>query len=174
MSKKSKKIVAFIINWTIKSQTDKNFKIINQKQINFFYSPIPHTKMQDQYSDYEAPGFDIETNLNFLDEIEQYDNPDSCDKSVANSSTKSASSRSENKDSNSPSDGKMVMIDKNQLQELLQAKLILESQKIANASAQLQSTQKDTSDLIGAAFSNGLFNPYGNFQNEKPSAPQVD
>lgn len=37
----------------------------------------------------------METNLNFLDEIEQYDNPDSCDKSVANSSTKSASSSSE-------------------------------------------------------------------------------
>lgn len=37
----------------------------------------------------------METNLNFLDDIDQYENPDSCDKS-ANGSTKSNSSGSEN------------------------------------------------------------------------------
>jgi hypothetical protein len=57
----------------------------------------------------------METNLNFLDDIEQYDNPDSCDKSVANSSTKSESRGSENavpkaQEMNS-SEKQMVMID---------------------------------------------------------------
>lgn len=49
----------------------------------------------------------------------------------------------------------------------MEAKLILESQKIASASQQLATTQKNTSDLIGAAFSNGLFNPpSSNYSNE--------
>lgn len=83
--------------------------------------------MDDFSNDYDSPAFDIETNLNFLDDIDQYDNTDSCDKS---SSTKS--STSENRAMNS-SDKNMVMIDQKQLQELMQAKLILESQQMANA-----------------------------------------
>lgn len=43
----------------------------------------------------------------------------------------------------------------------MEAKRILEAQKIASASAQLATSQKTTNDLIGAAFSNGLFNPLG-------------
>jgi len=43
----------------------------------------------------------------------------------------------------------------------MEAKRILEAQKIASASAQLATSQKTTNDLIGAAFSNGLFNPMG-------------
>lgn len=49
------------------------------------------------------------------------------------------------------------MIDQKQLQELMEAKLILESQKIASASAQLATTNLNTSDLIGQAFNNGMF-----------------
>lgn len=56
--------------------------------------------MTDYNQDIDGPGFDMECNLNFLDEIEQYDNPDSCDKSDANTSSKSTSSRSENKQLN--------------------------------------------------------------------------
>jgi hypothetical protein len=124
--------------------------------------------MEDSFNEYDAPAFDIETNLNFLDDIDQYDNPDSCDKSVANSSTKSASSSSENRMKNS-SDKNMVMIDQKQLEELMQAKLILESQKIANASAMLSGSQ-DTTDLIGAAFNSGIFAPSnGRFSSEKTS-----
>ena len=93
-------------------------------------------QMEENFNDFDAPAFDFETNLNFLDDIDQYDNPDSCDKSVANSSTKSTSSSSENRVMNS-CDKNMVMIDQKQLQELMQAKFILESQKIANASAML-------------------------------------
>lgn len=43
----------------------------------------------------------------------------------------------------------------------MEAKRILEAQKIASASAQLATSQKNTNDLIGAAFSNGLFNHMG-------------
>jgi len=50
----------------------------------------------------------------------------------------------------------MVMIDQKQLQELMEAKMLMEQQKIASASAQLQNT-KNTGDLIGAAFNGGLF-----------------
>ena len=70
--------------------------------------------MQNQ--DFDAPAFDIEQNLNFLDDIDQYDAPDSCDKSVANSSNNSADSRSE-KEVTRPSvnsnEKQMIMIDGN-------------------------------------------------------------
>jgi hypothetical protein len=83
--------------------------------------------MKTQIEDFEAPAFCMETNLNFLDDIEVYENSDSCDKSVANSSTKSASSSSEKKQCVNSSSKQMVMIDQKQLQELMEAKLILES-----------------------------------------------
>jgi hypothetical protein len=123
--------------------------------------------MDDFSNDYDSPAFDIETNLNFLDDIDQYDNTDSCDKS---SSTKS--STSENRAMNS-SDKNMVMIDQKQLQELMQAKLILESQQMANAQAYLAASQ-DTGDLIGAAFNSGIFAPTnGRFSSEK-AATRID
>jgi len=53
----------------------------------------------------EGPAFDMECTLNFLDDIDQYDNSDSCGKS----NNSSSDSRSEIK-ANSPSKG-MVMID---------------------------------------------------------------
>lgn len=86
---------------------------------------------QNKEMDYD---FDMECNLGFLDDIE-YENPDSCDKSVANSSNSSSDEKSPNL---VKSGGKqMVMIDQNQLNELIEAKRILESQKIASASAML-------------------------------------
>jgi hypothetical protein len=93
----------------------------------------------------------MECNLGFLDDIE-YENPDSCDKSVTNSSTKSQSSNSEPSKKMQKSDNKqMVMIDQSQLQELMEAKNQLEAQKIASASAALVNP-KTTFDLIGQAF----------------------
>ena len=50
----------------------------------------------------------------------------------------------------------------------MEAKLILEQQKIASASSQLAtSNNQNTQDLIGAAFSTGLFNhgPANTFSN---------
>jgi len=54
----------------------------------------------------------MERNLNFLDDIENYDSPDSCDKSVTGSSTKSNSDGSENK-LNEKCGKQMVMVDQN-------------------------------------------------------------
>lgn len=52
----------------------------------------------------------------------------------------------------------------------MEAKLILEQQKIASASSQLAtSNTMNTGDLIGAAFSNGLFN-HGQAANENLTA----
>ena len=50
----------------------------------------------------------------------------------------------------------MVLIDQNQLNELMMAKKILESQKIANATAQLQQQRRST-DYIESAFDNSIF-----------------
>lgn len=88
-------------------------------------------------NEFIAPAFDMECNLGFLDDIEQ-DNTDSCDRVSSNNSTKSQSSGAGLAQKISKSgDKQMVMIDQSQLQELMQAKQILEAQKIASASAAL-------------------------------------
>jgi hypothetical protein len=55
------------------------------------------------------------------------------------------------------------MIDQSQLEELMEAKKMLEAQKIAKASAQL-SNKKDYCDFIGSAFNSNIFAPSQNSQ----------
>jgi hypothetical protein len=76
--------------------------------------------------EYETNAYDVECNLGFLDEVDNLDNPADFSADRA-SSTKSQSSN----DRTSPFETKsgekqMVMIDQNQLQELLEAKRMLE------------------------------------------------
>ena len=73
-----------------------NFKINLPKTKQFSKKLAVKTEMQIQMNDYDGPAFDFEQNLDFLDDIDDYCNTDSCGKS---SSDKSSSSKGKNKNS---------------------------------------------------------------------------